>query len=197
MAKLTIRQGATFNSVIRVETDQLSYKAITGITQTAPVVITVVGHGLSTGWRAAVVSALGMRQINADNSAPLQDSDYRAVTVLGADSISINEINASGFNLYLSGGYLQFKIPHDLASCTAVMTIGDNNPSTAPLLLTTENGGLTIDATAHTITCFISDANTALISWDRGEYQLKLIDSAGIVTALDPDIVLVQKAVAT
>ncbi len=197
MAKLLIRQGATFDSVIRVGTELLGYKAITGITQAAPVVITAPTHGLTTGWPVIIVSNKGMKQLNTDTSVTLQDTDYHPITVINSNSFSINDINSSDYSAYVSGGYVQYKVPHDLSGYMAVMTIGDKSPGTEPLLLTTENGGLTIDATAKTITCFISAVDTAALTWARGEYQLKLIDNNGIVTAFDPDVISVQKAVTT
>lgn len=58
------------------------------------------------------------------------------------------------------------------------------------LRLTTENGRITIDASAKTITLQVSAADTAAISWKRGEYDLELVSSdfPPIVRSLFGDI---------
>lgn len=56
--KLTIRRGASEDIPIRVESDVLVYKPITGIAASAPISITAVAHGLKDGWRAAACAVL-------------------------------------------------------------------------------------------------------------------------------------------
>ena len=68
---LCIPQRETFTRILRWSLLPYIYKAITGITATAPAVVTAVGHGLPDGWRVAVVSAGGMRQINAGHNPPV------------------------------------------------------------------------------------------------------------------------------
>ena len=50
---LELLQGKTFSLALRWETPPVVYKAITGITQTAPVRVTVPAHAFPTdgGWR--------------------------------------------------------------------------------------------------------------------------------------------------
>lgn len=197
MTKMIIKQGASFQDVIRWETDQWQYKAITGITKAAPAVVTAAGHGLTDGWRAAIVSVKGMREINSevdDNGVP---ETFNPITYIDANSISVNEINAAEFSTYTSGGYLQFRAPHDLASYTARMKIKDRIGGTELLSLTTENGRITIDAAAKTITRTITAADTALITWKTGVYDLELVSPGGIVTAIDSGTVSIQQEITT
>lgn len=121
---LTIVQGTTYELPVRWETEPIVYKAITGITQAAPAVVTCVGHGVPDGWRVAVVSVKGMTQINAKNSPP-KDSDYVIAKVLTADTLELNTVNAADFKAYTSAGYVQYNTPQDLTSCTARMSVKD------------------------------------------------------------------------
>jgi hypothetical protein len=121
---LIIQQGSTFTQVLRWETPPVIYKPITAISQVAPVLITAPSHGIPKGWRVVVVSAKGMTQINAKNTPP-RNTDYNQATVVSADQISLNGINAADFSPYVSGGYLQFNTPTDLTAYTARMSIKD------------------------------------------------------------------------
>ena len=119
---LIITRGKTFTLVIRWGTEPIVYKAITAIQQSAPVRITAVGHGLVDGWSVAVTNAKGMAEINAEANN-VRNSDFHPATVIDADTIEINDINASGFKPYASGGIIQFNTPVDLAGYKARDTI--------------------------------------------------------------------------
>lgn len=127
---IEIIQGKTFSYVVRWEDTPIVYAAITAITNTAPVSITAALHGILNGWRAAVVSVKGMTQINALNTPP-KDSDYMDVTVVDANTVTLNVVNAAGFKPYTSGGYLQYNKPVDLTGYTARMVIKSSVSGTA------------------------------------------------------------------
>lgn len=198
---MTIKKGKTFSRVLRPTAPPFIYKPITAITKTAPVSITAVGHGLVSGQYVAVVSCKGMTEINAevDRNGQPKLGEYHKVTVVDVDNITINDINAADFGTYSSGGYLQFLTPLDMAGCTARRTIKDKIGGTELLTLTTENGGLTIDNTAHTITETITATDTAALAWKTGVTDLELVNTvSGHVTALDaPDKVTVEDEVTT
>lgn len=121
---LSILQGKTFEKVIHWETDPIVYKAITGIAQVAPAVVTCVGHGVPDGWRVAIVSVKGMTQINTKNSPP-KDSDYVIAKKLSTDTLELNTVNAAGYSAWASGGYVQYNTPQDLTGYVARMSIKD------------------------------------------------------------------------
>ena len=121
---LSIKAGTTHTEVIRWASDVVAYKAINGITKTAPPSVTCVAHGLKTGWPVAVESAEGMVQINALNTPP-RDSDMHAVTVTGADALTLDGVNAIGYGTYTSGGALRFYVPKSMAAATAQMDVVD------------------------------------------------------------------------
>ena len=191
-----VEQGKTFQHILRWEAPPYIYKAITGVTQAGPVRITAVGHGVPEGWRVAVVSVKGMTEINAENDPP-KTSEFKRATVVDTDHIELNEVNSSGFKAYVSGGYVQFLTPVDMTGFTARMSIKDKVGGTELLSLTTENGGITIDAAAHTISLFISASATAALSWTKGVYDLEMVSSGGIVTGLLVGKISVMKEVTT
>lgn len=140
---LALTQGKTFNYVVRWEDDVYNYAAITAITNTAPAIVTATSHGIPDGWRTAVVSVKGMTQINAENSPP-KDSDYVDVKVTDPNTVSLNAVNAAGFKVYASGGYLQYRKPVNLTGYTARMAIKD---SVGGIALAASSNGVTWAAT--------------------------------------------------
>jgi hypothetical protein len=122
-ADLEICKGKTFEQVLAWESDQVVYKAITGISKAAPPVISCVGHGLVQNWRVAIASVKGMTQINASHSPP-RDDEKHVVTTIGNDSLSI-PINALDFSSYSSSGTLIYNLPVDLDGFTARLSIKD------------------------------------------------------------------------
>lgn len=186
-------QGDTFERVVRWESRSPVYKAISAIAQEAPVRITSTGHGIPDGWRAAVVSVKGMTQINARSSPP-RSSDLKSVEVVDSSTVKLPDVNAAGYRAYTSGGYLFYYAPVDLVGYTARMTIRTKLGGTELVQLTTENGGITIDDAAKTITLFVEAADTAAFDWKKGVYDLELVSPTGVVTkVLQGTITLTQE----
>lgn len=192
----TLLQGKTFSRVIRWETSPIVYKAISAIQQVAPARLTVTAHGAVDGWRAAVVSVKGMSEINAVNEPPRKD-DYKPVTVLDANTVEFNDINAADFHAYTSGGYLQYNTPTDLTGFTARMSIKDKIGCTVLHSLTTENGGIALDNVNKTITLTIAATETDDFAWTRGVYDLEMVSPLGVVTCLLCGKISVTKEVTT
>lgn len=76
-------------------TTALPTHAISGATQANPCVITATAHGRSTGDRIVIAGVAGMTQLN--------NAQY-TITVINANSYSLNGINSSGYGAYTSGG---------------------------------------------------------------------------------------------
>lgn len=114
---INIVKGKTFKLIVQWETDPIVYKAITGITNTAPARLTVPSHGIPDGWKVAITNVKGMAEINAQANQ-IRDSDRRPVTVIDGNTIEINSIDAAGFHAYTSGGYVQYRTPTDLSVYT-------------------------------------------------------------------------------
>lgn len=171
---LTICQGSTFRKPLRWGQAKRTYKPITGATKAAPCVLTVTGHGVPDGWPIYVQSVRGMEELNSD-------SPYVA-TVLTANSIELNAVNALDFTTYAGGGTIIYNLPVDLAGFTARAHVrATQDASTTILTLTTENSGIVIDNTAKTITLVVSAAQTADLSFEEAVYDLEMISAGGEV----------------
>lgn len=193
-ANLIIEQGETFETVVRWETPPLKYKPISAMSQTAPISITSTGHAIPNGWRAAVVDAKGMVELNAA-SAPPADEEFRAATVVDANTVEFNEVSAALFKAYKSGGYLAYYTPQDLTDYTARMTIRDRVGGTVLAALTSAGSEILLDVAAFTITIVISATATAAYTWTKGVYDLELVSPSGRVTRILSGTVTLSKEV--
>lgn len=192
---LTIRQGETFTRIIRWETLPFVYKAITAIQQSAPARVTATGHGLKTGWRAAIINVRGMRQINAQNDPP-RDSEFMPVTYVDDNTVTFNKVSSADYSAYASGGYLMYYTPVDLAGYTARLTIKDRVGGTVLLQLTSPTD-IVLDNTEHTITVTVSATATAGLAFTKGVYDLEMVSPTGTVTTVFSGNVAVAKEVTT
>jgi hypothetical protein len=175
MADFNIKQGSTFSRVLRWESSTVVYALITAIAQSAPVRITSVAHGIPDGWRVAVQSVQGMKQLNALNTPP-KSKDYHATTVIDTNTVSFNDTNALGYSAYVSGGALVYNLPVDMASYTARLYIKNKiTDTTSVLQLTTENGGISIDNALKTITLNITSTQSATLAVGSYVYGMEMV----------------------
>jgi hypothetical protein len=182
-----IYQGATFRETLRWESSTKSYRPISSILKSAPVEInTTAEHGIPTGWRVRINNVQGMKEINSD-------SYYTICSVLPG-SFKINEINALGFSNYTSGGVVEFNAPVDLAGVTARMQIREKLDSPEVIInLTTENGGIVIDNVDKTIALFISDTDTAAMTFTSAVYSLELVKAGDVIPFINGNVSLVKE----
>jgi hypothetical protein len=192
---LVIRQGETFQRVVRWEMLPLIYKPISGIAQNAPVQITAANHGCPAGWRATVKDAGGMDEINAKNWPP-RSGDFHRVAVESSTVVNFNDVSAVNFDPYTSGGYLVYYTPVPLAGFTARMKIRDRIGGTVLVTLVSPTD-IVIDTALGTITVVIAASASELFTWTRGVYDLELVSGAGVVTAILTGAVTVTKEVTT
>jgi hypothetical protein len=136
-----------------------------------------------------------MTQINA--STPPKDSEYVVATVLTADTLELNTVNAAEYKAYTSGGYVQYNTPQDLTGYIARMSIKDKVGGTELMSLTTTNLRILIDNATKTIKLDIDAADTAAITWKKGVYDLEMESPAGVITALMFGTVTVTNEVTT
>jgi hypothetical protein len=164
-----VYQGSTFSEVLRWESSKKVYKTITGITQSAPTVVTAASHSVPDGWRVKITNVGGMTEINSTEN-------YHIATYIDSSNIEINALNSLGFKAYTTGGVIEYNEPVDLTGYTARMQIREKlDSSTVIHELTTENGGIVIDTTNYKVTVVISAADTALFTFNTAVYSLELI----------------------
>lgn len=171
-----IYQGSTFSEVLRWESSVKTYIPITGISKSAPLVITAPSHNVPKEWRVKFTNILGMVELNSN------DTYYQATSVT-SDTITINDINSLGFKPYVSGGIVEYNTPIDLTGFTARMQL--RSSLTSPIVLeelTSENGKINISNINKTITLSIPASTTAAYNFSSAVYSLELISSGGQVT---------------
>jgi hypothetical protein len=165
---LKVYQGSTFRQVLRWESSTKVYAPITNITKSAPVVITAPAHFLPLGWRARVVNAGGMKEIN--------QLDYQTATEITSNTVVFNQVNSLAYTSYTGGGVLEYNQPVDLFGYTARMQIREKITSSVVVhTLTTENGGIVLDNNVKTITLNIPDEVTAVFNFASAVYDLELM----------------------
>lgn len=203
MSDLRIRKGKTFSHVLRYGAKPFVYKEITAITKTAPARVTATAHGLVDGWPAAVVSAGGMKEINAE-SAPPKNKDYRQAAFIDANTVEFNDINAAEFRAYTSGGYLQYFTPVDLAGSTSRMVVrtkvgGEIIASSDTAHVTAGAAQITVntDNTAKTITFLFTDEVTTAIVQKTAVFECEFHDALGAVHYLDSGEIEFTQEIAT
>jgi hypothetical protein len=196
---LRIEQGKTVRRIVRWETTPLIYKPITAIANVAPALITAVGHVIPAGWRTAVIDVVGMREINAKNTPP-RGTDWHRATVVGPDTVSLNDISAASYDAYVSGGYLMYYTPMSLAGYSARMNFKDRVGGTILDTIDSTSGEIVIDTANFTVTFVIPASLSAAYTWTRGVYDLEMY--SGVVpneevTAILTGAVTVTKEVTT
>lgn len=183
---LKIYQGSTFREVLRWESALKTYLPITAITKAAPAVITCTGTLPPIGWRAKVTGVAGMKEINSD--------EYRIVTSTNNNTITFNEINATNYTAYTSGGVVEYNTPMDLASYSGRLQIRPQLASSTVLLeLTTQNTGIVIDNVYKTISIVITAANTQTLTFTTGVYSLELVKGSEVITFSTGSVSLVPE----
>jgi len=174
----TIYQGRTFKRVVRWETTPTVFKSITGITQSAPTVVTCPGHGLRSGWYGAITDVRGMTEINAQANTP-RVGDYRQLTVIDIDTVSVDDLSSAQFSAYTSGGYLRYNTPKSLAGAVARLHVRNRVGGTLLLSLSSTSGEIVLDDSEHVIVVTISDDVTKLATYTKGVYDLEIEDGVG------------------
>jgi hypothetical protein len=181
-------QGSTFREVLRWESSTKVYAPITAISKSAPVTVTAPNHGCPVGWRARVVGAGGMKEINS------QQDSYNLVTGASISEVIFNSINSLGYTAYTSGGVLEYNQPVPLGGYSARMQLRSKISSPEVLLeLTTENGGIVIDTQLSTITIIAQPDQTTELSFDTAVYSLELITNQDVVPFCAGSIALVKE----
>ena len=164
-----VYQGSTFKEMFRWESSTKVYVPITAIPKAAPTVLTAENHGLKAGWRFRVTNVSGMKEVNSTSE------NYYIASEVTEDTVTINGLNSLGFGNYTTGGVVEYNQPVDITGYSAKMQIRERIDSdTAIDTLTTENGGIVIDATNHTITINIPASRTAEYSFKTAVYSLEL-----------------------
>ena len=140
-----------------------------------------------------------------------QPVDVHYATLVDANTITLNDVNAAGYTAYASGGYIQYNTPVDLSVYAGALSIG--SPGGVRMSIKDKIGGtelLRLDTTTtspqprivvnnsnKTITFTIAAADTAALTWTKGVYDVELVSAGGVVTLLLSGNITVTKEVTT
>lgn len=167
---LHICRGKTWSKPFRWGQSRKVYKPITAATVAAPCVMTVPSHGIPDGWVYQVANAKGMTELNTE-------SVYRQAIVLDANSVEINELDASALDPYTGGGILSYPMPVDLTGYTARMHARESVDSTTTIFTLTSPAGIVIDNTLKLITPQLTAVATAALTEFAGVYDIEMVDA--------------------
>lgn len=168
---LPIVSGATNRKPLWLLQPVYLYRAISEIQQTAPLRLTVPGHDLPADWPVWIEGVSGWGSLNR---APGREA-FRMAMVVDENTIEFNDLNGTAQRA--SGGHLVYQAPVDLAGCTGRLEL---NGGDAPLVLTTENGGLVIEGLGQLLIVLTAEQSAGL-TWTKGTYTLDLTMSNGDV----------------
>ncbi|MEG9556862.1 hypothetical protein ACTMQP_21235 [Pseudomonas aeruginosa] len=170
---LRIEKGATFRDALRIMQPSLVYRQITQIAPTAPVQLTIPGHGVPGTWLAWADGVQGMPELNRARRRQLP----HRVASIDDDTIEINLLSAVG--LAPVGGQLIYQPPVDLAGAEVRMQIRDA-PGGTVLMTLALGSGLDL-AGAGTISREISASATAALEWSAAVYDVDVTYPDGTV----------------
>lgn len=187
---ITLDAGATYQQVYRWGAQPLVYKQVTAVTAYAPLTMTVAGHGVPAGWAIAVNDFASPLEVLNASAWPPVDSDFDSATVIDANTLSLNDVDATGLGTYTSGGVIAYYTPVDLAGYSGVFNIYSSPPTASPPV-PVATGAVTFDNTAKTITITITPATSAPLGGNY-TYTLVLTDGSGVVTFLDEGKLVVR-----
>lgn len=183
---ITIRRGSTFRWVIRVEQPKVVYVPITAIDKTAPVRLHAVAHGLTSGRRFLVTGAKGLTALNAKNSPP-RATDYHKASVVDADTIEVNSINAANAAAYTGGGMIQYNAPLDMTGYEIRMQARASEKSEVVVFAaSTTDGKIVMQPDGMSAVLTLSDTLTSAITASSAVYDVEFVAPDGSIPFVMP-----------
>lgn len=124
---LEIIQGKTFEAAFGWAQGKFVWRAISGVSQGAPLQLAVAGHDLKDGWPYWVSDLKEPACLNnVRNGCDGRDDElgepYLA-DVVDADTLAINHLNGARFKAYVSGGAIRYYAREDIAGYVAQMQV--------------------------------------------------------------------------
>lgn len=180
---LRIPQGRAWSQDIGFTTGQRAWRTLQDVQREAPARLAVPSHGVPDGWRIYIEGAAGFVDLNRQPGW--------AATVIDSDTLELNTLNARNAPAYeLGSGTLWYYQPGDLSGdWTGRAEIRDSLTSPQILAeLTTDNGGLQIDAATSRVRLQLAGVQTAKLPGTECRsplvYDAELTDPQGGVRIL-------------
>lgn len=177
---LIITRGKTFEFGFLYAEAELLYLPITAMPSTAPVRLTVVGHGVPDGWPVQVQCVKSPTQLNSC------EGEHYIARVIDADTIELNTVNAHCWKAFSGSGLLVFNKPMQLTgwSCRAqvrdrvggeVLFTWHSDPGENP------DGEAEVDVALSQFVLKMDADVAAGLGWKRGVYDVEAIAPGGEV----------------
>lgn len=197
-ADLTIPRGRTFRQPVRWETAPFRSVEIAQIIRGPSVrIVTQSPHGLTPGWRVAIVGARGLDELNA-KSAPPRPSDMHRVEIIDATTVQVDGLSAVDCGQHKPNtGWLQWYSAHDLLDYKARLSIKDRIGGKLLIHLSDDDGTIVVDDALKIITLDLPPSITEGIAWTSGVHDLELESPEGDVFALLEGSVSVKQELTT
>lgn len=180
---IVITRGKTFEFGYLYADDELVYKPITAMPSTAPVRLTVVGHGIPDGWPVQVKCVKAPAELNS------ADDDYHFVKVVDVDTIELNAMNAHCWKAFSGSGLVVLSKPVDLTGWSCRGQVRDKIGGTVlfswhsdPLEL--PDGEIIVDVARGAFVLTMDAATAEALTWKKGVYDLEAIAPTGEVYPL-------------
>lgn len=168
---LVINPGRVLQYVFRWAESARTYRLVTAVSLSAPVVLTVPSHGLPDGWQFRLESLRGPDALNSDPDDP---TSFYLAKVLSADSLQL-DMNGLGLKALVGQGALSYYTPSSLAGLTGRFTLKASQHSVETLLQSTT--AVTVDDAAKSIDLQVGADVTATLPSGAAWYSLDLIDA--------------------
>lgn len=180
---ITITRGETFEFGFMWGDDRLLYLPITAMTSKAPVRLRVPGHGIPDGWPVRVTCVRQPEELNTP------EDEHVFVTVVDADTVELNTLNAHCWRQFSGDGLLVLRQPVDLTGWQARGQVRDkaggtllwswhSDPAEGPDSL------IVVDQALSQFVLTMSAAQAAALPWNKGVYDAEAIAPGGQVYKL-------------
>lgn len=175
---LTIRRGETFNYTFRWMCEPLRFIHIDKVSTTMPIIVTATNHNLLTGTPVDLVKVTGKTQ----------DTVAESLKVIYVDDSTIQlDTDEVGLKAFKNADYLRCYSYVNLTNLTARCYFKQKAGSPILFELTTENGRIVVDEDEHLITMTIPARVTAALGFNKGKYDLELVQGNTVVRIIEGD----------
>lgn len=178
---LEVNQGTTFEASFGWSQGKFVWKPISGVSQTAPVALTVVGHDLKDGWPYWISdlkkpACLNNVQNGCEGQGDELGDPYEA-EVTDANTLSINHINGQRLDAYSSGGVIRYFQRADITDFSALMQVRRTVRDEAVLFEASSTGlepMIVVDEAAATFYLTIPADALAHATFTDAVYQIEI-----------------------
>lgn len=184
---LEVIQGKTFPASFGWAQGKFVWKPITGVSNGAPVSLTVVGHDLKDDWPYWVsgIKKPGCLNNWVDGCPGTSDAvvgDPYMAEVVDVDTLSINHINGMELDAYTSGGVIRYYAREDITGYEAVMQVRSSVGSDTVLFEASSTGVdplITVDPVTATFSLTIPADAFAAATFREAVYEIEITAPAG------------------